>query len=57
MRSGSRVPRLQPSETDDVQLVISAVVDTALAPSADRRPTAAAINAKLRNLVRQRTSI
>eukprot|EP00160_Parvularia_atlantis_P015722 Unigene464_Nuclearia_a/m.1504 Unigene464_Nuclearia_a/g.1504 ORF Unigene464_Nuclearia_a/g.1504 Unigene464_Nuclearia_a/m.1504 type:complete len:788 (+) Unigene464_Nuclearia_a:4271-6634(+) len=57
IRRGGRVPPVYPNEKDDVHVIVCAIIDQCLQQLPERRPTAAAINSKLLDVVRSHTSI
>jgi hypothetical protein len=53
VRGGARVPMLEVDDADPILVLINGVIDGALNPSPDRRPTFTAMNTKFAKFIRQ----
>ena len=53
VRGGSRVPELEVDPEDKILGLINNIINLTLAPSAERRPTVAAINSKFASFIRE----
>ena len=57
VRGGARVPMLEVDDSDEILVLMNGIIDSALNPSPDRRPSFNAINTKfakfIRNLLEQ----
>jgi hypothetical protein len=52
VRGGARVPMLEVDADDAILVFINGIIDAALSPSPERRPSAAALNSKFANYIR-----
>jgi serine/threonine protein kinase len=52
VRGGARVPLLEVDPSDGILMLLNGVIDNALNPSPDRRPTVTNINSKFANFIR-----
>jgi hypothetical protein len=52
VRGGARVPELEVDEGDAILVTLNSIINASLSPSAERRPSVAAINSKFAAFIR-----